>query len=83
MDYFKHKAKYADLSEAESAGIVSDSIDVRLALLERMHKGELTLDQVKAELARLKRQGRKSGMVTRAQAYSGGPSKRFPQGGAV
>ena len=70
-DYFKHQAKCDDLRTAESAGIVSDSLDVRIALIERMHKGELTLDQVKAELARIKRQGRKSGLVTRAQAYSG------------
>lgn len=74
MDYFKHKAKCDNLREAESAGVVSDSMGVRLALLERMHKGELTLDQVKAELARIKRQGSKSGKVTRAQAYSRRPA---------
>lgn len=70
-DYFKHKARYENLRAAESSGVVSDSLDVRIALIERMHKGELTLDQVKAELARIKRQGRKDGMITRAQAYSG------------
>lgn len=70
-DYFEHRRKCAALRDAEAEGLVSDSMDVRKALLERMHAGELTLDEVKAELARIKRQGRKSGMVTRAQAYSG------------
>ena len=70
-DYFEHRRKCAALRDAEAEGLVADSMEVRKALLERMHAGELTLDEVKAELARIKRQGRKSGMVTRAQAYSG------------
>ena len=70
-DYFAHRIKRDAVRRAEAEGIVADSLDVRKALLERMHAGELTLDEVKDELERIKRQGRKSGMITRAQAYSG------------
>jgi len=70
-DLFKIAQKKLQLKRAEADGLVSDSMDVRKALLERMHAGELTLDEVKSELARVKRNGRKSGLITRAQAYSG------------
>lgn len=45
---------------------------VRTALIERLHKGELTLDQVQTELKRIKREGKKKGMLTRAQVFSRG-----------
>ena len=70
-DPFKIALKMLQVKRAEADGLVSDSMAVRKALLERMHAGELTLDEVKAELERIKRQGRKAGLITRAQAYSG------------
>lgn len=71
MDYFKHKARLDAVKEAEATGQVADSMDVRLALIERMHAGELTLEQVQTELARIKRAAKRNGQITRAQAYSG------------
>lgn len=60
------------LKTAEAGGAVADSLDVRRALIERMDKGELTLEQVQAELKRLKRGAKAAGKVTRQQAYSRG-----------
>jgi hypothetical protein len=71
MDYFKHKAKLDGLKQAEAAGLVADSMAVRIALIERMHAGELTLDQVQAELKRIRRGAKSAGQTTRAKAYSG------------
>lgn len=58
--------------EAEVAGQVADSGEVRLALMQRVHSGEITLEQAQAELKKIKRDGKKAGLMTRAQAYSRG-----------
>lgn len=71
MDYFKHSARMDNQRALEAQGKVADSMDVRLALIERMHAGELTLDEVQAELRRIKRKAKSNGQITRAQAYSG------------
>jgi hypothetical protein len=60
------------LNQAEDAGLVADSMDVRMKLIERMKKGELTLEEVQAELKKIKRNAKKNGLVTRSQAFSRG-----------
>jgi hypothetical protein len=65
-------AKSRELKRADAAGEVADSMEVRMALIARMHAGELTLEQVQAELKRIKRDAKKNGKVTRAQAFSRG-----------
>lgn len=60
-----------DLATAEKDGVVADSHEVRLALIARMKAGELTLDQVQAELKRIQRTAKASGKVTRNQAFLG------------
>lgn len=72
MDYFEHSRRIALQKEAETEGRVADSMDVRIALIERMHAGELTLEQAQAELKRIKNAAKKNGQITRAQAYRGG-----------
>lgn len=69
MDYLKHKRKMEKLKDAEAAGEVADSMEVRMALVKRMHAGELTLEQVQAELAKIKRNAKKNGQTTRDKAY--------------
>ena len=69
MDYFKHSKKLDAVKAAEAAGTVADSMDVRIAHIERMKAGELTLEQVQAELKRIKRNASKAGQTTRARAY--------------
>ncbi len=70
-DYFKHQDRMKQQREAEDSGRVADSLDVRVALLERMHAGELTLAEVQAEVKRLKRNAKAKGQITRNQAYLG------------
>jgi hypothetical protein len=72
VSYERHRQKMAALKDAEAKGQVADSLDVRMALIARMHAGELTLAQVQAELKRIKRGAKKSGQITRSQAYSRG-----------
>ena len=57
---------------AEASGKVADSMDVRLALMARVDRGEITLAQAQAELKKIKASAKKAGMVTRAQAFSRG-----------
>jgi hypothetical protein len=71
MDYFEHRLRMDRQREAEAAGKVADSMDVRLALIAKMHAGEMTLDEVQAELNRIKRGAKKAGKITRSQAYLG------------
>ena len=62
----------AAANKAESEGLVADSMDVRMALIKRCESGEITLDEMQAELKRIQRDAKKNGKLTRAQAYSRG-----------
>lgn len=77
-DYFVHREKHRSMVKAEDAGLVADSLDVRMAILARVKAGEITLEQGQDELKRIKRGAKKAGKVTRAQAYQG----RFPANGS-
>lgn len=69
MDYFDHKRKVDGVAALEAEGKVADSMDVRRALIAKMHAGEMTLAEVQAELAKIRRGAKKAGKTTRAQAY--------------
>ncbi len=60
------------VAAAEQAGEVADSGAVRLALMQRVHSGEITLEQAQTELKAIKRNAKKLGLVTRQQAFSRG-----------
>ena len=60
------------LKAAEEAGTVADSMGVRMALMERVRKGEITLEQAQSELKKIQSSAKRAGMVTRAQAFSRG-----------
>jgi hypothetical protein len=66
------RAKIEAVRTAEAAGAVADSMDVRMGLIARMDAGELTLEQVQAELKRIKRDAKKNGQTTRSKAYRNG-----------
>ena len=70
--FLTRERKKAALKNAETSGTVADSMAVRIALIERMNKGELTLEEVQAELARIKRGAKAAGMTTRARAFREG-----------
>lgn len=57
---------------AEKAGQVADSKDVRLALMARVHSGEITLAQAQTELTRIKRGAKAAGKMTREEAFNRG-----------
>lgn len=71
MDYFKHRARVQHQKAREEEGAVADSMEVRKALMQRVHAGEITLEAAQAELKRIKRGAKKAGKITRAQAYRG------------
>lgn len=60
------------VKQAEKAGKVADSMDVRLALMERVHSGEITLAQAQSELTKIKRGAKAAGKMTREQAFNRG-----------
>lgn len=64
--------KKAALNKAEKSGLVADSMEVRLALMSRVDRGEITLEQAQAELKKIKAGAKRAGKLTREQAYSRG-----------
>jgi hypothetical protein len=63
------RRKQSAVKAAEDAGEVADSMNVRLELIAKMDRGEMTLDQVQAELARIKRTAKNNGKTTRSRLY--------------
>ncbi len=64
--------KRAAVKDAEASGLVADSMDVRRALIDRMHKGEITLAEAQAQLKKIQSGAKRAGLVTREQAFSRG-----------
>lgn len=57
---------------AEEKGLIADSQEVRLALMEKVHSGEITLQAAQDQLKKIKRDAKKQGLITRQQAFSQG-----------
>lgn len=68
-DIFDAQRKNKLVNSAEERGLIADSMTVRLELIVRVKKGELTLDQAQAELQRIQRTAGASGRITRAKAW--------------
>ncbi len=60
------------VNDAEAAGQVADSHDVRLAIMKRVQSGEITLAQAQAELKKIQANAKSIGKMTRQQAFSRG-----------
>ncbi len=60
------------MKTAEAAGQVADSSEVRLALMKRVHDGEITLAEAQAQLKKIKSSAKRNGLITRSQAFSRG-----------
>jgi hypothetical protein len=69
MDPLRSRQKLDAVKAAEAEGKVADSMDYRMALMERVHKGEITLEQAQAELKKVKRNAKKNGMTTRNSVF--------------
>lgn len=70
-NFWKQQARKEHAQKAEDDGRVADSKEVRMGLVKRFEAGEITFDQMQAELAAIKRGARKSGKITRAAAWRG------------
>lgn len=71
MDRDEVRARHEHIRQREAEGAVADSMDARLALMARVHSGEITLETAQAELKRIQRSAKASGKVTRNQAWRG------------
>lgn len=71
MDYFEAVERRKYTRDMEAEGKVADSMDVRLAIVARIHSGEISLEQGQAELRAIQRKAKASGQITRNQAFLG------------
>ena len=71
MDSFEYRDRREAQKQAEAQGKVADSMDVRLALMDRVHKGEITLEEAQAQLKKIKSGAKRNGQITRNQAFTG------------
>ena len=67
--FWNNVQRRSNLQKAEAAGEVADSQEVRMALMKRVHDGEITLEQAQAELKAIKRGAKKRGLTTRSKAF--------------
>jgi hypothetical protein len=72
MDPTIRNRKFEAIRVEENAGNIADSMEVRMTLIAKMDAGEMTLEQVQAELKRIKRNAKKNGKITRNQAFREG-----------
>lgn len=71
MDSIEYRNRRDYQKQREAEGAVADSMDVRLALMARVHSGEITLLEAQAQLKRIKSGAKKNGQITRNQAFLG------------
>ena len=71
MNPLEVRARRDHQKQREADGAVADSMEVRKALMARVHSGEITLEAAQTELARIKRGAKKAGQITRNQAWLG------------
>lgn len=69
MDPITRRRKLDAMRLAESDGKVADSLEYRIALMKRVHDGEITLEQAQTDLKRIKRNAKKNGLTTRNSVY--------------
>ena len=61
--------KRANVKKCEADGSVADSTEVRMALMEKVRSGECSLEEVQAELKKIKHNAKKNGQITKNQAF--------------
>lgn len=67
--FWINEEKRAAVKKAEAAGDIADSMEYRRSLIEKMKRGEMTLEQVQAELVKTQRAAKRNGKTTRAEVY--------------
>ena len=69
MDFFDRVRKREAMERLEADGEIADSMDVRMSLMARVRKGEITLETAQKELRNIKRNAAKQGKKTRNKAW--------------
>lgn len=68
--FWAARDRRAAVNKADADGLVADSMEVRMALMQRVHDGEITLEQAQSELKKIKRDATKNGQSTRSRVWS-------------
>ena len=64
--------KARNVEKEEQSGNIADSRAVRLALMKRVHEGEITLEAAQKELKKIQSTAKRNGKLTRSQAFNQG-----------
>lgn len=64
--------KRVNIEKLEEQGLIADSMEVRMSLVERVMRGEITPEQSREELKRIQRNAKRNGLKTRNQAWREG-----------
>ncbi len=70
--FWRNEERKAARVKAEAEGRVADSMEVRIALMERVNRSEITLEAAQAELKAIKRGAKRRGLTTRAASAGRG-----------
>jgi hypothetical protein len=60
------------VNEADKSGQIADSMEVRKALMARVHSGEISMKEAQRQLKQIQNGAAAKGLMTRAQAYNEG-----------
>lgn len=69
MTPWERRDRFDNIRAQEAAGNVADSMEVRIAIVERIKSGEITFAEGQRELARIKGGAKAAGKITRNQAF--------------
>ncbi|MDD1016887.1 hypothetical protein [Pseudomonas rubra] len=67
--YDRRLDKRVALQIAEEQGLVADCTELRQTLVAKLKSGEMTIEQVQAELRKVKHDAKKNGKKTRSQIW--------------
>jgi hypothetical protein len=69
--FWRIQKQKAALKQAEADGVVADNMEVRKELVRQFETKQITFEEMQAKLAKIKRDAKKNGKVTRNQAFQG------------
>ena len=64
--------KRQHVKQADASGQIAVSMDVRRALMAKVHSGEITLAEAQQQLKKIQSGAAAKGLMTREQAYNEG-----------
>jgi hypothetical protein len=64
LSFYKNIDRKRAIERAETLGLIADSKEVRMKLLEKVRAGEITLEHAKIKLETIKHNAKKNGLYT-------------------